>query len=175
MSTATISILLHLLVDNYAALPSATVTSAMTTSARLLKDAAVETKWSYAGGQFQEGAIKIRILPPKMASKIALDGVCGLAVAEALTVWVSVECASRRLAAADSETLARFLGHVIAHEIGHIVRPGHKHDESGLMSGHWGKRELVDLNLGRLRFARLLQEGNVAKPSHGEAAAQRVH
>jgi hypothetical protein len=44
------------------------------------------------------------------------------------------------------------LGHVIAHEIGHILLGPGSHSETGIMSFPWGRKQLVDASRGLLRF-----------------------
>jgi hypothetical protein len=44
------------------------------------------------------------------------------------------------------------LGHVIAHEIGHILLGPGSHSEKGIMSFPWGRKRLVDASRGRLQF-----------------------
>jgi len=44
------------------------------------------------------------------------------------------------------------LGHVIAHEIGHILLGPGSHSETGIMSFPWGRKQLVDASRGLLLF-----------------------
>ena len=44
------------------------------------------------------------------------------------------------------------LGHVIAHEIGHILLGPGSHSETGIMSFPWGRKQLLDASRGLLRF-----------------------
>ena len=47
---------------------------------------------------------------------------------------------------------AIILGHVLAHEIGHLLLGPGSHAESGIMSFPWGQKQLVDASRRRLRF-----------------------
>ena len=50
------------------------------------------------------------------------------------------------------ETTGILLGHVLAHEIGHVLQGIERHSESGLMKERWSKREIGDMWRARLRF-----------------------
>ena len=58
-------------------------------------------------------------------------------------------------------SVGRILGHVAAHEIGHVLLGSNTHDSFGVMSATFGKRDLVSMAQGRLLFtaeeARLLR------------------
>lgn len=47
-----------------------------------------------------------------------------------------------------------FLGHVIAHEVGHLLLATNKHSPEGLMQAHWGASTIRDALTGRLTFER---------------------
>jgi hypothetical protein len=49
---------------------------------------------------------------------------------------------------------AEMLGHVIAHETGHLLLGLNSHSESGLMQAHWGRNALLEAAKGNLRFTR---------------------
>jgi len=48
--------------------------------------------------------------------------------------------------------LAAILGHVMAHEIGHLLLGSHSHSQSGIMQGQWHQDELSRIFEGRLLF-----------------------
>ena len=48
---------------------------------------------------------------------------------------------------------AVILGHVLAHEIGHVFLGPGSHSEKGIMGFPWGRRQLVDASRARLRFS----------------------
>jgi len=48
--------------------------------------------------------------------------------------------------------LAAVLGHVMAHEIGHLLLGSHSHSPSGIMQGQWHDGQLVKISQGRLFF-----------------------
>jgi hypothetical protein len=47
----------------------------------------------------------------------------------------------------------RLLGHVIAHEVGHLLLGTHSHSQTGIMVAQWHPSELQKLSMGRLLFA----------------------
>jgi hypothetical protein len=55
------------------------------------------------------------------------------------------------------------LGHVIAHEVGHLLLPSRPHTRFGIMSTGWGAPQAADAASGTLLFrkdeARVMQEG----------------
>lgn len=48
--------------------------------------------------------------------------------------------------------VAPLLGHVFAHEIGHLVLPAHAHSDTGLMRGDWDGQQIGRAIRGMLRF-----------------------
>jgi hypothetical protein len=50
------------------------------------------------------------------------------------------------------ETTGILLGHVLAHEIGHVLQGIERHSKTGLMKERWSKREVADMWRARLRF-----------------------
>jgi hypothetical protein len=55
------------------------------------------------------------------------------------------------------------LGHVLAHEMGHVLQGIARHSETGVMKGHWSEKEVVGMPMERLRFtpydAQLILDG----------------
>ena len=51
-------------------------------------------------------------------------------------------------------TPGRLLGHVMAHEIGHLLLGSHAHSNSGIMCPFWSQRELRSLEMGTMWFTR---------------------
>lgn len=47
---------------------------------------------------------------------------------------------------------AFLLGHVLAHEIGHVLQQVARHSDSGLMKAYWSNREMMSMARQRLRF-----------------------
>ena len=78
------------------------------------------------------------------------------------------------------ETTGILLGHVLAHEIGHVLQGIERHSETGLMKERWSKREITDMWRARLRFtaydAELILDpfqGSLSPSSQGRAVGRR--
>jgi hypothetical protein len=80
------------------------------------------------------------------------------------------------LAEHNGADVARLLGHVIAHEIGHLLLPCDSHSARGLMRAEWDCAQFEDMVKGLLAFApeqadlirtrvRALQSSIVDRPS----------
>ena len=57
------------------------------------------------------------------------------------------------LAAHNGADGAALLGHVIAHEIGHLLLPADSHSSRGVMRGEWDRTQFDDMAKGLLTFA----------------------
>jgi hypothetical protein len=53
----------------------------------------------------------------------------------------------------DGTDVARLLGHVAAHEIGHLLLGSNSHSAAGIMHAHWTAEELASAKNGRLVFS----------------------
>ncbi|MBI3477441.1 MAG: hypothetical protein HY010_17050 [Acidobacteria bacterium] len=54
--------------------------------------------------------------------------------------------------AASSADTAQILGHVMAHELGHLLLGMNSHSMQGIMQSHWGERQLRLASMGNLQF-----------------------
>jgi hypothetical protein len=59
---------------------------------------------------------------------------------------------AQRMSEAAHVSVGDVLGHVIAHELGHLLLGRDAHSEIGIMRPHWAKEELKSLAMGRLLF-----------------------
>ena len=50
------------------------------------------------------------------------------------------------------QTTGILLGHVLAHEIGHVLQAIERHSETGLMKERWSMREISDMWRGSAAF-----------------------
>jgi hypothetical protein len=57
-----------------------------------------------------------------------------------------------RLASSDGTNVANLLGHVAAHEIGHLLLGPNSHAVAGIMQAHWRLHELTGAELTRMVF-----------------------
>jgi hypothetical protein len=60
--------------------------------------------------------------------------------------------AVKKLHAESNSGPGRLLGHVMAHEIGHLLIGSHAHSNWGIMCPVWGRRELRSMEMGSLFF-----------------------
>ncbi len=54
--------------------------------------------------------------------------------------------------ARNPDTTGILLGHVLAHEIGHVLQRIDRHSDSGLMKARWSVGDIVEMKQARLRF-----------------------
>lgn len=59
----------------------------------------------------------------------------------------------QQLRQGDGTDLARLLGHVAAHEIGHLLLGRNSHSAAGIMHAHWTAEELASVRVGGLVFS----------------------
>ena len=59
---------------------------------------------------------------------------------------------AQRMSEAAHVSVGDVLGHVIAHELGHLLLGRDAHSQIGIMRPHWAKEELKSLTMGRLLF-----------------------
>jgi hypothetical protein len=60
---------------------------------------------------------------------------------------------NRRIMESHRELGAEILGHVIAHEIGHVLEGIARHSPDGLMKAHWGLQDYMRMKKQRLSFS----------------------
>jgi hypothetical protein len=57
-----------------------------------------------------------------------------------------------QLQKSDGADIASLLGHVAAHEIGHLLLGSNSHAAAGIMHAHWTAEELASAKVGSLVF-----------------------
>lgn len=159
-------------VYNYAHLDSTLLTSAQEVATVIFKGAGMETAWvdcPLSPADFEKYPaceqktrttdFALRIMTASMAAKLpTADGPLGFAqhcpdhergcVANIFYPRVD-ELASQRGGRA-----ARILGHVMAHEVGHLLLGPNAHSPSGVMRGVWSPDDLKFMNWSYLFFTR---------------------
>jgi hypothetical protein len=50
---------------------------------------------------------------------------------------------------------SKLMGHVFAHEIGHVLERIDRHSAAGVMKAHWTSADFVDIAMSGLKFARI--------------------
>jgi hypothetical protein len=149
-------------VIDFAAIAPATRLRGEQEAERILKEAGIFPRWVDIGSDEQAdlppGAIILRILPeagsmhdPK-ALGVALALGPGAIYATIFFDRVCERAADPVLSKAGT-SLAVLLGHVIVHEIGHLLLGTNSHSRSGLMSASWDLADMRAIARGRLKFA----------------------
>jgi hypothetical protein len=149
---------------DHAQLPERVLARAQTEAARIYRSAGITLVWSDTL-DFSVPQMIINIvskptfarltIPDSLAVKAADSRVLGVAPGHKdrrnLTVWAFYERIE------DSATLlgldpGLLLGHVIAHELGHLLLPYDSHSQSGLMRAGWDKAQASNAVMGILKF-----------------------
>jgi hypothetical protein len=140
-------------VQNYAGVSDRDLRDAEAQTARIYATAGIIVEWGTADAR----GLRLVIVSADMAKRLP-------ASADALGFAPTDESGTRGLRAyvfagkirdaADQLRLdfARFLGCVMAHELGHLLLPFHSHTASGIMRGAWDSAHLPIPGSGYLRF-----------------------
>jgi len=146
--------MMRVLVLNTAGAPVAVLSEAEKATARVFRAAGIETTWRHAGtGTVDDdltSMIIINLVSASMEARMKAPAtVMGFAVSGARLASIMYGRVER-LAQANATDLATVLGHVIAHEIGHLLLPPGGHSAGGIMNA------MLDLHLavrGVLQFS----------------------
>ena len=172
---------------NYARVSEQTLDGAVKQAQRVYRQAGIETAWTECPTTLEDASkhacpnstksstVAVNILPRRMAKRAGFAGqVFGAAIPEAGTARIFFHRV-RKLAARTSKDTARasvavVLGHVMAHEVGHLLLGHNSHSLDGIMHVPWDQDELVMALQGRLLFdsAQVKQiQNNVARLNRG--------
>lgn len=162
---------IQVFVYNYAAVPSETLARAEGEAARIYNRTGIETEWldcpltpaektQYPACQVPAShtQLALRVLPRSMAERAGLVGTrFGTAYLPedgefGTTAQVCAQC-PEELAKGSSTMYTAILGHVIAHELGHLLLGVVSHAPAGLMHYPWCKQELDRIAQGSLLFS----------------------
>jgi len=166
-------------VNNYAGVDSKTLAEAEKVAAAIFRSAGVEAHWvtdlGTSGEKIEEildpksvglSHLRLSILSPKMASHLSVpNSAMGLAPGRGTdrsTIYVfygRVEALAQdpaNLAAGGPQfrhvTSGLILGHVMTHEIGHVLLNLDMHSATGIMRGNWNMNDLLGAVRGQLVF-----------------------
>lgn len=157
-------------VRNYARMESAVLLKAESTADKVLKEAGAHTDWvlCFDGSTWSRDVactnlpgpmdLTVNVLPfsTSQASRRRGDEF-GYAVEDGdqgfgSDAWIFID-RIKSLAVERELSLAQLLGHVLAHELAHMLLGANSHSGMGLMRAKWSSRELFAADHGELFFA----------------------
>jgi hypothetical protein len=143
-------------VCNFGNVDNATLFRAAATARRIFRDANIETEWIVAGDarKLDPAILTVQIFgghskrsEVKDAFGIAMFGKDKVPFLADVFFGTIEEVANTR------KDQAILLGHVMAHEVGHLLL-GTEHTAGTIMAAGLGSRDLPDMEAGRLQFSR---------------------
>jgi hypothetical protein len=170
------SLVITIHVHNYAEVDRKTLTEAETVATEIFRKAGVETRWidrsdtqhtdSVKDGSWDLTHLVLSILSDQMSHRLPLaNEVMGLAPGTGLNrqlvyvLYSRVKSCARDLLAesmrrGDDEYAGKgkILGHVIAHEFGHLLLNLDSHSPIGIMRGRWDTNDFAAASYGDLLF-----------------------
>ena len=151
-------------VHNDAHAPVGTLTSAETTASRIFREAGLNVEWMNCVGVGNHGPaspctraayptyLHIRIVSRARNLPAATFGIAYLS-ADGSGCYSSVFLEPiAHLHASTGEGVGPVLGHVMAHEIAHLLLGTNSHAAEGIMRAQWQKDELLSASKGELLF-----------------------
>jgi hypothetical protein len=158
-----LTITLH--VHNYARVPSAVLTRAEDEATRIYRALGVDLVWvdlsahsAYPPSEnLSKFDLTINILSGVMAErKRAAGDVMGAAPGSpekrGNLAYVFYARVARLAHGVPNDAESKILGHVMAHEMGHLLLPANSHTQSGVMDADWDSQQLLRMVKGLLQF-----------------------
>ncbi len=155
-------VLIDVNVYNDAKVSSVTMRRAEERAGRVLQLAGVHVLWndgqpsrnpSLSEPQGNPAAeFSLRIVPHSRNLADSVFGVSFLGTDNSGRYGDIFYAAAERLSETAHINLGDVLGHVIAHELGHLLLGTNAHSPQGIMRPHWSSEELHSLAMGRLLF-----------------------
>jgi hypothetical protein len=152
-------------VNNDAKVNGAALTRAERAASAVFTKAGIQSQWidpsSTGERSFPASHIKLEILPSLITYRLGVrlsDSAVGLAPGSGPDrQWVyvfynRVEALAMKYIADTHGDTAQILGHVIAHEIGHLLLKVQSHSATGIMRGGWDRWDLQNASYGYLHF-----------------------
>jgi hypothetical protein len=161
---------IQVLVYNYAGVAPETLAAAERQAARIYEHAGIEVSWVDCPAAPEEMAhqpqclhapspdrVALRLVSGNMGAQLGLSrSTFGLASTPkddgfGVLAMICAQCAEQK-AHGDREMYAALLGHVVAHELGHLLLGTDSHGPVGLMHFPWGTDQLHRIAQGALLF-----------------------
>ena len=152
-------------IHNDARVPETVLTQATQEATRIFRAAGVDSQWivcqspnggdsdsSICSSRVDLSHISLRVVP--WSAKLG-DSIFGAAFLSEKGggAYCDVFYPSVEKFRSDSDASpSRLLGHVMAHEIGHLLLGTHSHSAFGIMQPHWQEEELRRIGMGTLLF-----------------------
>lgn len=172
-------------VYNQAGAPAEALAQAETVAGHIFREAGLQVNWLNCGvpGESEEQIqsclqavfpthLQVRIVRHAISLSEAVFGISYLAEdgsgCYSDVFFVPMKDLSERL----DLNPGRVLGHVIAHEIAHLLLGPKSHTPKGIMRRYWQPEDLTDMVQGRLLFTRQDAEVMRRRFSHGNCAAK---
>jgi hypothetical protein len=143
-----------IILRNEVAVPAQVLGAAQAQMDRIYRNAGFEIVWGDDDGS-RRGCIVLKVEADAKGA-ISSAGVMGMALrlgrtrTASIFFWRVAEFAKKH-----HVTLPTLLGHVMAHEIGHLLLPANSHSSEGLMHGNWGIAHVQDARSGKLAFTEM--------------------
>jgi hypothetical protein len=158
-------------VYNDAKVPASAIASAEAVASRVFGQAGLEVNWIHceSSGNHVVGSpacietaypthLHVRIIAhPRQAKR----GTFGMSYLSADGVGCQSDIFFARIAEMNSgsvEEMGQLLGHVMAHEIAHLLLGTNSHSLNGIMRAHWHGEELQRIRQGTLLFTRAQEQ-----------------
>ncbi len=149
------------LLYNYAAVPDRVLEQAEKSAAAVFRRAGIDTVW--ASGPLSRSEVQdersvgprlyLRILPPSMSERMPAKPTCmGFTQSWSPPVANVFYDRAQKVVRGRALDLGVILGHLIAHEIGHLLIGEEAHSPSGIMSIPWTPRHARSASRGQLLF-----------------------
>jgi len=151
------SLPLPVTVFDYANVPAQWLSRAEESMSRIYGEIGVEITWKDARSEARTGLI-VLILPESRSTKESIpQSVIGYSSGTAderrrVAYVLYGRMDQFRLEQVPAIQRANLLGHLMAHEVGHLLLPVQSHSPSGIMRARWSRADLELAQQGRLRF-----------------------
>jgi hypothetical protein len=152
---------IKILVYDYAKLASQPLSQSLEETAEVFRRAGIEPEWCVGTATIEQclaekrqsggPVLRLNLLDETMAARVPRDAK-EVGFAQREVAYVNV-LRVQHMAQQGQFQAKVVLGHIIAHELGHVLLGPNAHSRKGLMSATLGKKELEEAHWGALRFS----------------------